>query len=271
VNGEDWTFDGTNITHAFTDGTESLLAPVIGLSPGATVSPESGVEQDFFTYEGVTYTVTAEDGTTQYYTVRATSGWYNRTDWLVLPRHGYHPWSPDGDGAQTLWPGGNPMLIIDNDLESGWHSPAMWYAPLPQMLIVDMKKSRRVSQIIGEGLYCPNIQLYVTDNLSIDGYSPYTVNWSGEEDASGRGAHYDEWANSLMDQIPETPPAEWGDPTQVNATQEEYPRIPQALYYQFSYNLPEASWGRFLILVFPETSSADGPYIGVFNLEVNGD
>jgi hypothetical protein len=267
VNGEDWTFDGTNITHAFTDGTESLLAPVIGLSPGATVSPESGAEQDFFTYEGVTYTVTAEDGTTQYYTVRATSGWYNRTDWLVLPRHGYHDWNiPDGIGSQSLWYGGRPMLAIDDDLESGWHSFAYDYVPLPQMLIIDMRKSRRVSQVIGEGLYCNNIELYVTDDPAIPGYAPYTINWGEDEDAYWRGAHYDEWANPLIPQIPETPPAEWGSPTQVSVSEEAYPRIDGVTFYRFSCDLQDAK-GQFLILVF-NGSSAD-PHIAVFNVAVN--
>jgi hypothetical protein len=50
---------------ATTDVTK--LAPAISLSPNATVSPASGVAQDFS--KVVTYTVTAEDGTTQAYTV----------------------------------------------------------------------------------------------------------------------------------------------------------------------------------------------------------
>lgn len=50
----------------------SAIAPVITLSDGATVSPESGVEQDFTS--PVTYTVTAEDGTTQAYVVTVIPG-----------------------------------------------------------------------------------------------------------------------------------------------------------------------------------------------------
>lgn len=46
------------------------LEPVITISNNATVSPESGVAKDFST--PVNYTVTAEDGTTQTYTVTVT-------------------------------------------------------------------------------------------------------------------------------------------------------------------------------------------------------
>ena len=44
------------------------LAPVITVSPGASISPTSGTSRDFS--NSVTYTVTAEDGLTQQYTVR---------------------------------------------------------------------------------------------------------------------------------------------------------------------------------------------------------
>lgn len=43
----------------------SKVIPQITVSDGATVSPESGVEQDFSEGKTVTYTVTAEDGSTQ--------------------------------------------------------------------------------------------------------------------------------------------------------------------------------------------------------------
>ncbi|NAS32250.1 DUF5018 domain-containing protein [Flavobacteriaceae bacterium R38] len=43
------------------------LTPTISISPGATISPASGVSQDFT--NPVTYTVTAEDGSTVDYTV----------------------------------------------------------------------------------------------------------------------------------------------------------------------------------------------------------
>ncbi|MDR1593570.1 MAG: chitobiase/beta-hexosaminidase C-terminal domain-containing protein [Prevotellaceae bacterium] len=61
-----WDVNGTNITHTYPAGTqETSLSPTITLSPGATVNPASGAAQNFFTAEGITYTVTAEDGVTK--------------------------------------------------------------------------------------------------------------------------------------------------------------------------------------------------------------
>ena len=48
------------------------LTPVIAIPLGATISPNTGVAQDF-NYD-VTYTVTAQDGTTKVYTVILTQG-----------------------------------------------------------------------------------------------------------------------------------------------------------------------------------------------------
>ncbi len=50
----------------------TALAPTITLPPGASVSPASGEKKDFT--NPVTYTVTAEDGTKQTYTVTVTKG-----------------------------------------------------------------------------------------------------------------------------------------------------------------------------------------------------
>jgi hypothetical protein len=63
VDGEAWEINGTDITHTYPSET-AALTPTITLSPGATVNPLSGVAQNFFTDAGVSYTVTAEDGTT---------------------------------------------------------------------------------------------------------------------------------------------------------------------------------------------------------------
>jgi hypothetical protein len=46
--------------------------PTIELSQGATINPPASEAKDFFTGSGVTYTVTAEDGTTKIYTAKAT-------------------------------------------------------------------------------------------------------------------------------------------------------------------------------------------------------
>ncbi len=62
------TIDGTNIMAELPTGTDvTALSPTIEVSDEATVAPASGEAQDFS--EPVTYTVTAEDGTTQEYTV----------------------------------------------------------------------------------------------------------------------------------------------------------------------------------------------------------
>ncbi|MDR3184585.1 MAG: leucine-rich repeat protein [Prevotellaceae bacterium] len=76
-----WDIDSlNNITHTYPLRTDGPLTPVITLSEGATVYPESGVAQNFFTEHGIIYTVTAKDGvTTKTYTVKATTGPYGTT------------------------------------------------------------------------------------------------------------------------------------------------------------------------------------------------
>ena len=72
--GKDWTISGLSITTIFPKGTNvSNLSSVIRVSDKATVSPASGMAQDFSNEKAVTYTVTAEDGKTkQIYTAKAT-------------------------------------------------------------------------------------------------------------------------------------------------------------------------------------------------------
>jgi hypothetical protein len=74
TDGGAWNISGTNITKTFPYGTpQASLTPTIVVSAGATVTPATGVVQDFFTAAGVTYTVTAADGkTTKTYTAKAT-------------------------------------------------------------------------------------------------------------------------------------------------------------------------------------------------------
>ena len=73
VDGVAWNIDGTNITYSYPAETPAITrTPVIVVSGGATVSPASGVAQNFFTNAGITYTVTAEDGaTTKTYIAKA--------------------------------------------------------------------------------------------------------------------------------------------------------------------------------------------------------
>lgn len=73
VGSDAWQISGANISYLYPKGTtQGNLTPVITVSEKAKVSPESGVAQNFFTDGGVTYTVTAEDGTTKTYTAKAT-------------------------------------------------------------------------------------------------------------------------------------------------------------------------------------------------------
>ncbi len=74
VGNDTWQVSGTNISFQYSKGTpQEDLTPIIVTSDKASVNPKSGVAQNFFTTEGVKYTVTAEDGTTtKTYTAKAT-------------------------------------------------------------------------------------------------------------------------------------------------------------------------------------------------------
>jgi formylglycine-generating enzyme required for sulfatase activity len=114
VDGEEWDIDGTDITRAYPEGTTATnLTPVITLSPGATVNPPSGEAQNFFTDEGVAYTVTAEDGqTTKTYTAKATidAGGYNGyiVETVLIPAGTFLMGSSDGSAVGTGVPGIDP-------------------------------------------------------------------------------------------------------------------------------------------------------------------
>ena len=67
------TFSGTNISVTVSYGSDvSALAPIYTLSPLATCAPASGAVRNFTTPQ--TYTVTAQDGSTQAYTVTVSPG-----------------------------------------------------------------------------------------------------------------------------------------------------------------------------------------------------
>ncbi|MDR1153195.1 MAG: leucine-rich repeat protein [Bacteroidales bacterium] len=110
VDGEAWTIDGANIAREYPSGTAATsLTPVITLSPGATVNPPPGEAQDFFTDEGVAYTVTAEDGaTTKTYVAKATiqvtvvaSGTIGGWTWTITGNPGNCTLTISGTGATT--------------------------------------------------------------------------------------------------------------------------------------------------------------------------
>ncbi|MDR0545150.1 MAG: leucine-rich repeat protein [Odoribacteraceae bacterium] len=81
VDGTAWTISGANITYTYPPETEvTPLTPAITVSEGATITPASGAAQDVFTAGGLSYTVTAENGTTKTYVAKATKELYSGCD-----------------------------------------------------------------------------------------------------------------------------------------------------------------------------------------------
>ncbi len=159
VAGKDATINTANKTILLTliDSDFTTLVPTITLSEKATVSPASGISQDFT--NPVIYTVTAEDGTTAEYQVTISNGIVSFThngknyeivkdnqNWVdaaafAVSRGGFlaeindineqnavfdklkttivasNTVAPDGGGASYVWIGGNDM-----DTEGKW----MW-------------------------------------------------------------------------------------------------------------------------------------------------
>jgi hypothetical protein len=183
--------------------------------------------------------------------------------WVAIPRHGNHGWG-DGQGAQSLWGGGSPMLAFDDpDLPnnagqySGWHS--VLYTAMPQVFIVDMKAARQVSSVYIKGDYYITVELYLTDDLSIPGYQTHTIDWN----ANNRESAYNSWRNQYHGRIPGDVPASWGRPVLPAVNDGGHER---------TINLPANREGRFLILRFPNSTSGTGSnYIDIKNLIVYSD
>jgi hypothetical protein len=84
----------------------SKLAPTVNVSSKATVSPASGVAQDFT--KAVTYTVTAEDGTSQAFTVTIA---VNKYDYEIAIEAKYKAMGWDKDG-HALFNGTGPVKTM---------------------------------------------------------------------------------------------------------------------------------------------------------------
>jgi hypothetical protein len=244
------------ITYTFPAETSTgYLLPNITLSPNATLDPSSSELQNFFVPNGVKYTVTGESGLKKTYTAKAFlfKKYEAVSNWTVMSKNGNHPW-PDGKGTQTRWNGGCPMLILDDDPNSGWHSNTQ--APFPHVLIIDMKESKKVSKVTGSGDNLKNMELYLTDNLSIANYETYTINW---EDDERREYDYNEWRNAYNEIIPETPPVSWGSSIAKGV----------AAGRTFSLTPPEPVQGRFLIIrLIDNTIDWGATYTSINNVEV---
>lgn len=89
------TFSGTHISVALPWGTDvSTLAPIHVISPFATCVPASGAVGNFNTPQ--TYTVTAQNGSTQVYTVTVTPGPSPFSLWAADPAQGLTAGANDG-------------------------------------------------------------------------------------------------------------------------------------------------------------------------------
>lgn len=96
IDGEAGTITGTNISVLMPEGTSlTNLAPVIQTN-GKSVSPASGVSQNFTS--AVVYTVTAYDGSSQSYTVNV--GHYKRKFTLEFS---YGTYKPSYSNIYVIW------------------------------------------------------------------------------------------------------------------------------------------------------------------------
>lgn len=186
---------------------------------------------------------------------------HNMKDWVVVPRWGKYGTWEDGKGSQDLWPGAHPMLILDDDPASGWHS--LDNAAFPQVLVIDMKEDRRIYKILSQGGYWKTVQLYLTSDLSISKYTDHTVDW---EDGN-RESSYNTWVSNLYRAVPGDVPASWGAPiAQVTMEVNES---------SFDITLPQILEGRFLILRFPNNSvwreNWPATYISVYGVQAYSD
>jgi hypothetical protein len=268
VNGADWTIDdaGRKISKEYTALDAEVwwdpqqgpslhgFSPNIRVSEGATVDPNPSEPQDFFTAEGVDYTVTAADGTTtKTYTVKA---WIkqaaapsgvraSKTGWEAASRNGNHDWSDLGACGSVPNPtqehcgegnhaGGEASRVLDENVWTGWHSNPSAY--LPQAITIDMKESKRVSTLVlhhrpdALGLEHPSWIYFYTIQVYI-GNDPYDPN-TGDLAAYGSGIFTYTWDGAIPATI----------------------------------NLPQTTEGQYLMLVFPDSKVEQ--YISFTELDV---
>ncbi|HBX21171.1 MAG TPA: hypothetical protein DEF88_12060 [Porphyromonadaceae bacterium] len=149
---------------------------------------------------------------------------YPRTDWTVVAKNGNHDW---GDGG-----GGQPALLFDGKLSTGWHSRVG--SSFPQCLVVDMKQSLPV------------------DYITI--YPPEREDWRYLKDVE-----------IYLTETPVNP----DDPNLPSILSSMTP-VAEAQYpggNSFSIYLPSPLSGRYLTVVFPNGTQ---PYISFMELDVYG-
>lgn len=148
---------------------------------------------------------------------------YPRADWTAEARNGNHDW---GDGG-----GGQPQLVLDGQLTTGWHSRVG--TPLPQCLVVDMKELLVVDHVMlyppgfADWRYLNNVEIYLTKNPI----------------------------------VPDEPNPSWGTPV-ATATYSGAD--------SFQINLDEPTEGKYLAVVFVDSKAAPNSYMSFMELEVFG-
>lgn len=182
---------------------------------------------------------------------------HNMADWVVAPRYGSKGGWDDGRGSQDRWTGGHPMLMLDDDPASGWHS--LEQAPtFPQVLVIDMKEEKRILKVLAQGAYWKTVQLYLTNDLSISGYETHDVDWY----EGNRETLYNAWTSRWTGKIPAGVPASWG----ALVAQ----RTMEANESSFDITLTPIRTGRFLILRFPD-NAGPATYIVVHGVQAYSD
>jgi hypothetical protein len=113
VDGEAWDIDSTNvITHTYPAGTDvTALTPTITVSEGATVSPASGVTRDFSAAAGVSYWVTAADGSTKKQYIVKVTVLLSPADILSFTVGG-EAWTISGTNITKTFPNGTPQTNL---------------------------------------------------------------------------------------------------------------------------------------------------------------
>ncbi|MDR0395234.1 MAG: discoidin domain-containing protein, partial [Tannerella sp.] len=134
---------------------------------------------------------------------------YPRSGWSIEARNGNHAWNDGG--------GGQPALILDGNIATGWHSRTG--TPLPQCVVVDMKESLEITHLII--------------------YPPTTVGW--------RYLNNMEVYISDTPITPDAPQPSWGEPAaQVRYSGGE----------SFTINFPAPITGQFLAIVFLDSTTS---------------
>jgi len=171
----------------------SALIPIITVSTGASVSPESGTAQDFSS--PVTYTVTAGDGSTQAYVVTVTATCITDcfSSVLFLPgleasrlydASGDQLWEPDGNSdVEKLY------LNVDGTSKNNVYTRDVIREASG---VQNIYKS--FADMLGE----------MVDNFTITSYGLFAYDWrQSVEDIVSNGTKYQDGNKSLVDTLEE--------------------------------------------------------------------